>query len=537
MKKQCPYKCPRCGGKMHKNGVSSSGKQKWACAKFGTGIKNARTLCYETVAPWSAKPRTHDKFGAESAPPPEFKRDLAPACATFLYTAVQDSTLVHSGFWRALQHARKYYDAELIALAYYYRNPTSVRETTNRDRDVWWDKRAQPYLWNVRHKVNSNLEVLGDIPIQPTAESPLAGLEGFSGAESTIVGAPKLEFKTVATPGSRMAKIMTTTGACTRSTNYSRSKAGKKGEFHHTLGAVIVEAEGPLFWLRHLSADKSGSFTDQARGVRFTPNGVRKAPRPLAAVLGDAHVRIHDKAVDEARFGAGGVVESLKPRNLVWHDTLDGSTHNHHEIKDPFITIANHRAGKASVQDEVHETIRFVRGRTPPFARSWVIPSNHDDFLRRWIVEQNWKTDPLNAEFYLETALAMVKGSKRLYAGAEYPSPFPYWFSRVRHARIKCLGRGQSLKFAGIECGMHGDIGPNGARGSVRNLRRIGTKGVSGHNHTPTISEGWYSVGTGSVLDPPYTRGSPSAWMQADCLIDPRGKRQLIIFVNGRWRR
>ena len=37
-----------------------------------------------------------------------------------------------------------------------------------------------------------------------------------------------------------LPKMMMTTGSCTVK-NYTDSKAGKKGEFHHTLGFVIIE--------------------------------------------------------------------------------------------------------------------------------------------------------------------------------------------------------------------------------------------------------------------------------------------------------
>ena len=37
-----------------------------------------------------------------------------------------------------------------------------------------------------------------------------------------------------------MAKIMTTTGACTLA-NYTSSRAGAGGEFHHCYGVLIVE--------------------------------------------------------------------------------------------------------------------------------------------------------------------------------------------------------------------------------------------------------------------------------------------------------
>ena len=46
-----------------------------------------------------------------------------------------------------------------------------------------------------------------------------------------------------------VAKLLTTTGACTVS-NYTDSRAGRIGEFHHSLSAILVEVDGRRFHLR-----------------------------------------------------------------------------------------------------------------------------------------------------------------------------------------------------------------------------------------------------------------------------------------------
>ena len=459
-----------------------------------------------------------------------FKRKLG-AVRRYLVTAAQNATPLHDGFWMALQKAKTHYKAELLVIPLRYRNPTSRFESTKIEHDEWWDDRVVPFLWNVRKALNDNLEVLGDIKIQPTAVEPLTGLEGFTGARSAIVGHTKLSFKTVPTPGHKMAKILTTTGACTRK-NYSDSRAGKHGEFHHTLGAVIVEISGSKFWLRHLNANQDGSFTDL--DSRFTARGQGAAESPEAIVLGDTHVDFTDPDVDRATFGVGGIVRTLNPKRIVWHDLLDAYSCNPHHRGNPFNAIAKLRSGLDDVAAEVQRAIDFVRVRTGD-AHSYIVSSNHDDMLHRWILSHDWKADPKNAEFYLETALAISQATKMGSGGTEYPRPFKYWVDRLKAANITCLG-GEPLVIAGILCSMHGDHGPNGARGSIKNLRRIGTKSVIGHSHAPGISEGCYQVGTSSVLKLEYNQGGPSGWLNTHCLIHADGKRQLVTIIEGKWR-
>jgi hypothetical protein len=188
------------------------------------------------------------------------------------------------------------------------------------------------------------------------------------------------------------------------------------------------------------------------------------------------------------------------------------------------------------VRAEVHRAIDFVASHTPRNSESVIVASNHDDFLRRWLANQDWRTDPENAEFYLETALAMVRQASGFSVSAEAFSPFVHWVSASRVDRVRCLAPNELFTLANVELGMHGDVGPNGARGSIRNLRRVGAKSIVGHSHSPGIDEGCYQVGTSSRLRLGYNRG-PSGWMHAHVVLLANGKRQLIVMQNGKWRR
>ncbi len=518
------YKCPRCGSRLHRDGWTPAGKQRWACK---TGERNHHVRCYTTTSPESPKEIRHD--GKLAGPPPVFKRKLEPA-KRYIVTAAQNATPLHDGFWKALQTAVRHYKAELLVIPLRYRNPTSRFEDEKAETDEWWDPKVMPFLWNVRRALNENVEVVGDIKIQPTAVEPLTGLEGFTGARSSIVGHTKLQFKTVATPGHKMAKIMTTTGACTVK-NYSDSRAGKHGEFHHTLGAVIVEVEGKKFWLRHLNANADGSFTDL--DMRFGA-AVTNAPPPAALVMGDTHVDFVDPSVCSATFGSAGIIAALAPEKLIWHDLLDAYSVNPHHRGNPFNAIAKLQSGLDDVAAEVQRAIAFVKARTPDGVESYIVSSNHDDMLHRWILNHDWKSDAKNAEFYLETALALARTTRLGKGGTEYPRPFKYWVDRAGVPGLVCLGN-EELSVAGILCSMHGDRGPNGARGSARNLRRIGVKSVIGHSHSPEISEGCYQVGTSSRLKLEYNVG-PSGWLNCHCIIHADGKRQLVTIIEGRYR-
>jgi hypothetical protein len=525
------YKCPRCGGKLVKSGKTPGGRQRYVCHTYSG---NERVQCYKTTNPKAVEAQTQSPFRTEG-PMPVFKRKLKDA-KRYIITAAQDFTPVQDAFWLNLLAAKTYYKAELLVIPLRYKNPTSrfskERLQLEADEEAWVEE-VRPYLWNAKLRINSNITVMGDIKIVPTASEPLTGLEAFSGPESAIVGHTKLQMKTVATPGKKMAKILTTTGACTKP-NYTDSRAGKVGEFHHTLGAVLVEIEGDKFWMRHLNADKHGSFTDL--DVWVSDGKVEDAAPPLALICGDTHVDFTDLTVDEATFGKqNSIVTDLHPEAIVWHDLLDAYSCNVHHDGNPFNAIAKLKSGMNSVAREVQRAIKWATDRTPLGVQSYIISSNHDDMLRRWIINADWKEDAENAEFYLETALVMARSAKVGEGGTEYVSPFAHWVGKQGVKDVHCVGTDESLTFAGIECGFHGDRGPNGARGSIRNMRRIGSKTVIGHSHSPGINEGCYQVGTSSKLRLEYNTG-PSGWLNCHALIHRDGKRQLVTIIEGRYR-
>lgn len=524
------YACPRCGKPLSKDSKTPAGKQRWACRDKSGGTS---VSCYSTTNPAAKLPLTQRRV--PEGPPEIFKRKLRPV-KTYIVTSAQNVTDVHEKFWASLQHACKHFNAELLVIPLRYRNPTAKKETDEDGKplsDERWFAPAKEYLWNVRAELNKNISVLGDIKIQPTAVEPLTGLEGFTGSESTIVGHTKLSLRMVPSPGHKLPKIMTTTGACTVK-NYSDTRAGKHGDFHHTLGATLVEIDGDEFYLRQLNANSNGEFTDL--GTRFTPLGVKKAPRPAAVSLGDTHVRFTDKTVEAATFGPRGIVTELQPEAIIWHDLLDAYSCNPHHRGNPFNAIAKLRAGFNEIKAEVEEAIAYARDKTPSFAKGYIVRSNHDDMLSRAIISGDWKTDPANAEFYLETALAMVRATKMGHGGTEYPDAFAYWVERAKLKNVRCLGPRETLTLAGVVLSLHGDDGPNGARGSLKNLRRIGAKIVIGHSHTPGISEGGMQTGTSSILDPEYV-GPVQSWAHAHVITHADGKRQLVFLIKGKYKR
>lgn len=451
----------------------------------------------------------------------------------YVVTCAQNATPAHKKFLATLQVYCKETGAALVIIPLRYYNPTS-RWSDRASSQDWWDDALLDDMYSGRYELNSNLMLLGDTRTQITAEKPLTGFESITHAKSGIIGHPKVQLRTIATPAHKLPKLMTTTGAVTGADNYTQSKAGKKAQFHHTLGAVVIELDGERFHMRQINALNNGAFIDLNR--KYTPTGSVEASQAAALVMGDSHIQFIDEQVVAATFGEGGIVPTLRPRQLIWHDVLDFYSQSHWHRANPFVRYAKHLAHMDNIKDELELTCRFIADNTPEGVKSVLVPSNHNEGLERWVREHDWKVDPSHMQFYLETALEMVRSTKMTDSGSWTVDPFHYWARRLLpNTEAVFLARDESHSVRGIECGFHGDVGPNGSRGSVEGFKRIGVKSVIGHAHSPAIEEGCYQVGTNSRLKLEYNTG-PSGWMHTDCVIYENGKRSLLHIIDGKWR-
>jgi len=100
-------------------------------------------------------------------------------------------------------------------------------------------------------------------------------------------------------------------------------------------------------------------------------------------------------------------------------------------------------------------------------------------------------------------------------------------FLRTDEPYIICNGK--------IECGMHGHLGPNGARGTPQNLQKVGRRANTAHTHSAGIWNGLFVAGTSTKLRWDYNRG-PSSWSHSHVVTYPSGQRAIITMWNGRWR-
>lgn len=441
----------------------------------------------------------------------------------FIITWAQNNTPVHSGLLKNIESYADYIGADIHVIAGRYKNPTSMWSQTQQQEETW-DKSLVPYLDANRHDIHKYVSILSDIKIQPTAVNPMTGLQALSGINSCIFGSPKVQMEMIPVLEHSKPKMMLTTGALTKK-NYTDSKAGKKGEFHHTFGFVVVEIKDEdIFFVRQVTADdKTGSFSDLY--FRVENGEVRKINQVEAIVLGDLHCGHHDDDVLKTTFS---FMRDISPKHVILHDVFDGDSISHHQMKDPFVQYGKEVKGTNDLGKEIDEMMG-VLDNFKEFKKVVIVRSNHDDFVDRWLKNEDWKKQPTfkNAPLYMDLSARLL----RQYAKDEEVMGVIPELIKEKFPNFITLGRSESYMVKNWELGQHGDIGSNGSRGSLMQFRQLNTKIVVGHYHSPGRKDGAIAVGTSTRLRVGYNKGA-SSWLQSHVIIHTDGRAQHINFIN-----
>lgn len=459
------------------------------------------------------------------APPAEDTR-------RFILTAAQDQTNIHEGFWENLKAYAAHLDAQIMVSGFTY-NKRLFEDHSKTEETAWYHPAVRDHLVNYRVDLGARLAFCGEMNTLPTAVRPLSGFETYTGPRWGIFPHAKVALESVPTAKDTPVKMNITTG-CVTLPNYIPKRAGLKAEFHHVIGALIVEfLPSGDFFTRHLLAEPSGAFYDLTR--RVEAGKVTDGHRVNGLQYGDIHFERIDPSVFQGAFiGTDSMLEWLMPRHQFLHDTTDFQVRNHHNINDPLWRFRQFHLGETTVEESMKAVAEFLHTIQRRWCRTVVVESNHDLAFVKWLSTADYRGDPANALFFLDRQKALyeeiAKGSKDFSIFEDTMRAY----NNLPHTEF--LREDDSFVIAGdIECGMHGHLGANGARPSPRQFTKMGRKANTGHTHSASIIDGIYTAGTSSLLDLDYNRGL-SSWSHSHIVTYDNGKRTIITMTpDGRW--
>lgn len=440
---------------------------------------------------------------------------------SFVVTSHTNNTKVCTKFLACLEEFSKQKASQLLVIPIYYRNPNAM----HRNSEIEWDKGTHPYMLNGDICVGKNLIISGRTKIQATAANPLSGFEAVSRGRNAIYGHPQVSMEPIATPKHEDTRFMHTTGSV-NAPLYSASKVGAKADFHHSISAVYVVVVGTFHYPVYLHWNGEGFYymgeywfyDDSADAVRKT-----KASDALALVSGDIHADWEDKKITNAKVS---VLKSLKCKNHVLHDLHNHTVGSHHNTVRSAVELA--LKGKIYVEEELRKSVDYVK-RTG-CCNVLIVGSNHNDHLDKWLDRYREDKDPHNAVF-----AARLKS--RLYGTNMSAMEAFFEMEKERDRELKEINpvfvpRSKSYLLGGVDVSQHGDVGINGARGSTRGFAKTCRKVVKGHDHTPRICQGAYSVGFSFDESKAEYAAGFSTWSQADVVIYSDGKRTHLFYGN-----
>lgn len=524
--------CKECGSAdVHKRGTTTT----------ADGSVKQRIQC-NSCGSWSSFPVLDEEQMAQFLKKEDLKyirtdEDIANMVNThdvFVITSAQNDTAIDIDFWESLLNYTNIRKAQLFVIPARYRNPSAIH-SQDKVNDYSWPKAIEPYLTGNKIALSKDIKIEGGVHVDATAVNPLSGLYGLTEGTSTIIGHSQLEVDALPVNKHRHPIIMTTTGSISKNNNYSDTKAGVKARIAHTNSAIVVEIDrkNEKFHIRQLVADENGHFYDI--DTLYTPNDTFPLENASAIVLGDEHVMFMDESVYECTFeDDSSIVNTLKPLNIIRHDVIDCYTISHHHKKDKVLQLKKMVKGENRIRDELEQTIRHVEDTTPDYATTVMVESNHHNHITKWMNEANisqevWNTTTYHHLWYLT--------SKYIEENEQVPNPFELWYEDTKTKDVDIVWLHDDIDFyiGKYLVSMHGDVGPNGARGSRRNLSKIGEDLIIGHSHTPGIKYGCVQVGTSSKRKQEWN-GGPSSWMNTHAIIYPNDTYQLINIVDGDWR-
>jgi hypothetical protein len=465
----------------------------------------------------------------------------------FIVTSAQNNTYVNEAAWKNLQAFAKHYDAEILVGTYSYNQNAygklAVKRGTKKayETELWFDPVLMPYIEagdNRNIEVGPHLMWCGRANVIPTALQPLQGFESYTGRHSGIFPHARQMMVCVPALKSEATKFNYSTGTVTQQ-NYIQKKAGLKAEQHHTYGGLIVEvcADG-RWYVRQLVSDDEGCMYDL--DIKSDNGKITKGNRVAGINWGDIHCATIQQHIYNLAFAKGGMLDTLRPEKQFFHDTLDWKARDLHAMwknlpRDRFL---NYVEGFDSVEQELRGVATFLQNTEREWCESVVVFSNHDSFFLRWLDYCDHKKDPINARYYLHASTHLYD---YMWANKKEPNMLKWACERAwgsKRAAVRFLDEDESFVICkkyrgGIECGMHGHDGANGARGNHRQFGRMARRTNTGHEHTAFLDQ-WGSCVAGIFGNPDqgYNHG-PGSWSNTQIVTYANGARAAYTFWKG----
>jgi len=479
----------------------------------------------------------------------------------YFLTCAQDHTKLNRPAWLNMQaladHYRDQKDSdgvEILVSTFNYNKDAVGQSKSAKGRDEQAELAANfprevvPFICNDRINLTKNLTFVGEVQISPTARRPLTGFENYTYRRSTIIPHTTIALASVPGMHDEGVKLLYTTGTMTQR-NYIKRRVGFQAEHYHAYGFLLVEVDSDgHWWCRQVQHGADGAMHDL--NIRVKAGDVQvQTSLPLGRnhksfvadiAWGDTHASQVDPVVADIQWGKrpDSMLEFLHPASQHVHDLLDFSPQSHHTRRDPHLVYRHFVKTRGSVTTELLTTAKVANEIYRDWCDTVVVNSNHDRHPERWLKEADWRDDHENAILILDLNSAILKA---IQAGDDnFYLPEMMLKLSGANPKIRFLREDESDIIlgnidGGIEAGLHGDRGANGAKGTVSGIARSGRKYNIADKHAAAIMDLTYCAGTSGRLKMGFNHGL-TTWTHADIVTYRNGTRAIVSVWKGKYK-
>lgn len=444
----------------------------------------------------------------------------------YIITTVQEGASLNKNMWSNVLAFQKKHNVDKILV--FILNGKNVEEVIHKDVAV-----LPVEFIDGEHKLNEKVKAYHTKVLAQNVDPLLGQANKLPSEYSYVMPGTKVRYFSAPNIGVK-ARFYCSTG-CITNPNYVTkfvssglsSAKGLKAKEQHTYGFVYFQDEGGgKFDIYQVSADKSGNFYYLNEKYR---NGKVTTGRYLEALtLGDWHTGDTNPEIREKTIN---MIDTLKPRRVVFHDLFDGYSINHHQKGNLLQELRTLSYSKDLLEDELREVAREIEffSKRYPDVKFIVPESNHDIFIKTYLDKKLHHVEPHN---YLQAIKiiprvininSIVLKEALLTVMEEIPRNFIF----LRENDPYRIGG----KIKGVAIGQHGHKGINGAKGTPSQFRRTNIKQITGHTHSPMLYENGMVVGTSTYLEVDYNIGGLSSWMNAHGVLYPNMTYSLVTLV------
>lgn len=412
-------------------------------------------------------------------------------------------------------------DRHNVQKIYLYVMPGKTKDETDLARVLYEDPRIELlFLTETGLKLNNNLK-LHDTKILASQINPLTGFNKKLHRDySYILPSPKIRYVSIPNTSSH-PRFLATTGALTHGNYKMHIAQGRKAALEHEYGFAFIKIKNSRRFDYHpVMAMKNGNFNYLRE---FYHNGQVKDQQPEALVLGDLHV---GDTCPYARAMTIRQIAELKPKRVFFHDLFNGHSINHHERTNNLSKAQMWNKKMHVLEQEVSQCLTELNyfAYKFPDVEFFVVESNHDLFLEKYIGQENFLQDGQNSIFACRLFVSVHEKKQPILKTAME------LVGKVAR-NVRFLSEDEEYRVRGVGLDYHGHRGLNGSRGSSASFDRYNLKLITGHEHTPKIYQNGLVVGTMTKLKLGYTKGA-SSWMHANGLLYPSGKYTLLSIIH-----